>query len=136
MITKAKPPRTERHLATAWGELDYVCKKIRYWLYARRQRGRAERYLPRLERVLPDLPDNDIAILRQEALALASELKGKLGEAIAHRKREIQLMERLHGDAASRKYSPTTRTYMLRDRDENALRERRTILEALVKAQS
>ncbi len=136
MITKdAEPPRTQRHFATGWSELDYLCKKVRYWLHTRGQRNRAERYLARLERTLRGLPDDDIAILRQEGLALASELKGKLGEAIAHRKREIQLMERLQGEAASPKYAPSTRAYMLRDRDSDALRERRAILESLAKAQ-
>jgi len=92
-----------------------------------------ERFLDRLEKTLRSLPDDDIAILRQEALA--SELKGKRSAAIAHRKREIQMMERLQGEAASPKYSPSTRAYMLRDRDSDALRERRAILKSLARAQ-
>jgi hypothetical protein len=64
-------------------------------------------------------------------LALLYELEGKLSEAIAHRKREIQLMERLHGEAQSPEYADSTRAYMLRDRDADVLMERRALLEAL-----
>lgn len=129
----SKPPRTQRHFATIWGELDYLCKKIRYWLYTRREPNRARRYTARLEHVLRGLPENDTAILRQEGLALLCELKGKLGEAIAHRKREIQLMERLHGEAQSPQYTDRTRAYMLRDRDTDVLSERQAFLETLKK---
>src|SRR5947207_4721399 len=104
-----KRPITQRHFANSWSELHYLCGKIRYWLYGRGQRGKAERYLNRLERVLRRVPENDSAILRQEGLALLYELKGRLGEAIAHRKREIQLMERLHGEAESPEYADSTR---------------------------
>jgi hypothetical protein len=133
MPKKPKPPITQRTFANIWGELDYVCKKIRYWLYTRKQRARAVRYLDRLERVLRDLPESDMAIIRQEGLALLHELKGEIGESIAHRGQEIALMERLYTEAQSPKYADSTRDYMLRDRDMAALQERRAILEALKK---
>src|SRR5262245_43086771 len=129
-----KKPKTQREFANNWSELDYLCNTIRYWLYERGQKDRAEHYLSRLERVLRNLPENDSAIVRQEGLALLYELKGKLSEAIAHRKREIQLMERLHGEAKSPEYADSTRAYMLRDRDTDALMRRRTHLEGLKKA--
>ncbi|HEV2969658.1 MAG TPA: hypothetical protein VGY55_06685 [Pirellulales bacterium] len=132
MIRKLpKPPATQRRFASSWAELDYLCKKIRYWLYSRKQTASAQRYVDRLERVLRDVPDNDMAIIREEALALLSELKGSVREAIAHRTREIELMKRLHVDARSPNYSDTTMAYMLRDRDSVALQERRAILETL-----
>jgi hypothetical protein len=131
-----KPPITKRRFGNTWGELDYLCKKVRYWLYARKQRPRAERYLDRLERVLHDLPENDMAIIREEGLALLSELEGEIAKAIAHRRREIELMKRLHKEARSPKYDVSTRAYMLRDRDTNALRERCAILESLQKAKA
>jgi hypothetical protein len=109
---------------------------MRYWLYARQQRTRAKHYLDRLERVLHALPDNDMAIIRAEGLALFHELKGEIGEAIAHRRREIELIEWLHRDAQSSRYTQRTRAFMLRDRGIAALRQRRAILEALKKAKA
>jgi len=67
---KNSPPATRRSFATIWGELDYLCKKIHFWLYTRKQTRNAARYLNRLERVLREVPENDIAIVRQEGLAL------------------------------------------------------------------
>jgi hypothetical protein len=134
MVLKApKPPVTRRTFASIWGELDYLCKKLSYWLYTRDQKSRAERYLNRLKRVLRDLPENDHAIIREEGLSLLHELKGELGGAITHREREIQLMERLHREAHLPRYKDSTRAYMLRDRDKSVLQQRRKILEALEK---
>ncbi len=133
---KPKPPITSRSFADVWGELDYLCKKTHYWLHVRRNKTRAERYLDRLERVLRALPVDDMAIVRQEGLALVHELKGELGQSIPHRRREIELMERLHRDAQSPKYADTTKAYMLSDRDAAVLKERRAILEALQKART
>ena len=132
MVTRRrKPPTTQRAFMSAWGELDYLCKKARYWLYVRRQRTRARLYLHRLESVLRQLPENELAIIREEGWALVCELKNQRPQAIAHRAREIELMERLHKDAMSTRYTDATRAYMLRDRDEAALHERREILETL-----
>jgi hypothetical protein len=129
---KSIPPLTRRSFASIWDELDYLCKKIHYWLYTRKEKGRAERYLERLERALHDLPENDIAILRQEGLALLCQLKGRIGESISYRGREIELMEGLHREAQSPGYAESTRAYMLRDRDTAELQERRAILAALL----
>ena len=134
MIQKrTKPPTTRRSFVNPWGQLDYLCKKIHYWLYIRDQKLRAARYAERLERILCDLPKNDIAIIREEGLALLCELRGKIREAVAHRRREIRLTERLHEEAQSPKYTASTRAYMLRGRDSTALAERRAILEELEK---
>ena len=73
---QTKPPKTERVFATCWAELNYLCRKIRYWLYTKNQRANAERYVPRLGKVLRRLPENDLAIIREEGLALLHELKG------------------------------------------------------------
>ena len=127
-----KPPITQRHFGNIWGELAYLCRKIHFWLYTRKQKSKAVRYLDRLERVLRDLPENGLAIVRQEGLALRSELKGEIGKSIVHRRQEIELMERLHGEA--QKHDDSTRAYMLRDRDTAILRQRRAILETLKKA--
>jgi hypothetical protein len=126
-----KPPNTQRSFVNSWGELDYLCQKMRYWLYTRKQKAKAGRYLERLARVLRELPENDGAIIREEGLALLHELKGELDPAIAHREREIRLTELLHREAQFPRYAAATRSYMLRSRDLVDLQERRAILETL-----
>ncbi len=128
-----KPPTTRRKFSNIWTELDYLCRKIRFWLYTRRHKASADRYVNRLGRVLRELPKNEMAIIRAEAWALLCELKGRINQAITYRRREIELMERLHEEARYPQLAENTRTYMLRDRDSAALRERRAILEALMK---
>jgi hypothetical protein len=81
-------------------------------------------------------PENDMAIIREEGLALFHELKNDLSAAIAHREREIQLTERLHKEAQSPRYDESTRAYMLRDRGVLELKQRRAILEALKNAKA
>jgi hypothetical protein len=132
--SEPKPPPTRRTFANRWAELEYLCRKVSYWLYQRPRRARAARYASRLGQVLRQLPNDDRAILREEGLALLRELQGKLDEAVAHRSREIQLMERLHAEARSPQYSDATRAYMLGGRGTPALEERRAILEALRKS--
>ena len=133
---KPSPARTSLSTAKPWGELAYLCQRIRYWLYTRKQKARAERYADRLQKTLSNLPDNDLAIIREDGLALLSELRGKMNEAITHRKREIQLMERLQREADSPGYAASTRSYMLRGRGKSVLEKRRALLGALVKTQS
>jgi len=72
-----------------------------------------------------------MAIIREEGLALLHELKGEIGDAITHRKREIHLTERLHKEAQSPRYDDGTRAYMLRGRNTMDIRQRREILAAL-----
>jgi hypothetical protein len=122
------PPTTQRSFTSGWGELEYLCGKIRYWLYDRKDRGAARRFAGRLDQLLRSLPADELAILRQEGLALKFELNGKLKDSIAHRKREVELMERLLRDAQSAKYSDATRAYMLQSRDHSDLRRRREII--------
>ena len=90
---KLEPPMTQRSFASGWGELDYLCKKVHYWLYAGMQPVRARRFRDRLQRILDELPQNKSAIVRAEAEALLCELDGRTDDAIPHRKLEIQLME-------------------------------------------
>jgi hypothetical protein len=77
-----------------------------------------------------------MAIVREEALALLSEMKGSRGAAIKHRQREIKLMQRLHEDLRSGGYEELTKASILVGRDESALQERRAILHALKNGQS
>ncbi len=125
-----KPPTTQRRFLSAWSELEYVCSKIHYWLYTRKHQAKAARYVNRLERLLGELPENDLAIIREEGLALLNELKCDIVAAIVHREREIQLTERLHHEAKT--HDDRTRGYMLQGRKLSDLQERRKILDALL----
>src|SRR5215467_3058510 len=102
-MEKLKVPATRRVFGSNWVELDYLCKKIHYWLYLRNQRSHAQRFLQRLKRVLAKIGDDDFAIVRQEGLAQFHELKGDLGSAMFHREEEIRLTELLHKDAQTHK---------------------------------
>ena len=134
MLTiKKKPPATQRRFVHPWMELDYLRKKVRFWLYARKDKGRAVRYAKRLQRVLGQVPQDDLAIIQQEGLALLGELTGDLRGSIVHRKKEIELIERLHREARLPRYSEKTRVYMLQDLNEAALQERREILKSLMR---
>jgi hypothetical protein len=115
MMAKLTPPKT-------------------HWLHVKKKKAEAIHFKVRLGRVLHALPENHLAILRYEGLALYCELTGNLEEAISQRKREIELMQRLHGDVQSPKYSEKTKEYMMRDRDDFALKERFAILESLARA--
>ena len=129
MLTRAHmAPKTRRKFVSCWDELDYLCKKIRYWLYLEKRSDIARRYLGRLDRTLKALPKNSIAILREEGLALLYELRGEAAKAVKHRRREIDLMQQLHQEARSA--SRGTAAYMLRDRNLPDLEDRRAILKA------
>ena len=130
-IRKARTPKSRRRFQTIWSELSYLCSKIHFWLYKADNKRSALRYLARLRNVLQDLPENDVAIIREEALALLSELMGETRAAIRHRRREIKLMLQLHKEAAAPQYDESTRQYMLQGRDMRVLEERQAVLKAL-----
>lgn len=130
-----RPPQAKRSFGTIWGELDYVCKRMHYWLYGRHSLRGARRFLGRLEILVTQLPGDELAILRQEALALLHELKGHRAGAIAHRRRELELTERLHQSVrrsvAAGDYDEQMAASILLGRDERAINERRAILRGL-----
>ena len=136
MEKQAKGPSTRRRFRTAWGELQYLCDKIHYWLYTRKDKASARRYLGRLARILSELPENDRAILREEGLALLHELKGEMSAAIKHRQREIELMKELHEEVASGGYDEKMAASILVGRDRKPLQERRAILKTLEEGSS
>ena len=57
------------------------------------------------------------------------DLKGQLRKSIAHRSREIELIERLH--EVAKEHDADVAAYMLRGRGVAGLRERRGILQSL-----
>jgi hypothetical protein len=126
-----KPPRAQRRFRSIWGELVYVCKKIHYWLYIRKDKTSAHRFLSRLKRILEQLPENDMAIVRAEGLALFHELQGDRNTAIKYRQREIELIQQLHKIAEAPGCRESTRAFMLAGRDSAALQERQEIIRAL-----
>ena len=78
---------------------------------------------------MTQLPENDLAIVRQEAAALLSELKGDLDSAIEHRKKEIELTERAQKSVQESvkrgDYDAETAAWALQGRDSKALEKRR-----------
>lgn len=134
----AEPPRIKRKFHTGWGELDYLCERIHYWWYTRQDKRPAKRFLDRLERVLASLPADEMAILREEGLALLHELKSEKKAAIKHRRHEIELMERLHrsvrDSVKNGDYDAKMAASILMGRDVNALNERQAILKRLEEA--
>jgi hypothetical protein len=137
MVTSKQANSTSQMRShTGWAELDYLCKKLHYWLHVRKEKGRAKRFLPRLERVLEELPENDLAIDRAEGLALFHELKGNNGLAIKYRRREIELIEMAHKSVGESlkagHYGKSTAASILADRNLTSLAARRAILKGLI----
>jgi hypothetical protein len=129
--------RRPRGHRTVWGELALVCRRIHHWWYVRGEQTPARRYQRRLERLLRRLPQNDCAIVREEGLAWLSQLKGELNQALGHRRREVELMERLHASVQRSvergEYDRATAEAMLdfAGRGHEALGGRRAIVRAL-----
>jgi hypothetical protein len=88
-----------------------------------------------LDRILKKLPENDMAIIREEGLAWTHQLRGENAAAIKHRQREIQLIEMLQDDVRrsvdAGKYDETMAARILGGRDLAGLEERRAMLKAL-----
>jgi hypothetical protein len=100
----------------------------------------AKRSLTRLERVLKSLPDNDLAIIREEGWAWFHQIRGDTALAIKHRRQEIQLIEKLY-DSVRRSvkagdYDESMARSILADRDVADLKERQAILHALLDQQA
>jgi len=127
-----RPPKSRRKFGGVWGELAYVCRKISYWLYLREDKTSARRFQSRLEGLLEDVPKSRMAIIRAEGLALFHELRGETSRAIRHRRREINLMERLHRSVPKSVLDDQKKSdYMLGGRTTKCLQERRAMLRSL-----
>ena len=132
-MVRSSPPRTRRRFGNAWDELSYVCRKTHYWWHVRRHKANAKRYLRRLARLLKNLPRDDEggAIIRAEGNALVHEISENLELAIQFRRREIELMEKLHGIVEAESYLKDMRDSVLVDRGVGELNVRRAILRRL-----
>lgn len=135
-LSHSPEPNRLGKTGNAWGELASICRKVHAALYQKRDKTSARRYRPRLEQILSKLPKSDLAILREEGHALLHELNGETRQAIAHRRKEIRLMTRLHHSVSSSiangDYDATTGRSILAGRDLDALAERRAIVRALL----
>src|SRR4030088_1390652 len=133
----AENPPSRREIAEArlWAELARVCRTIRDSWYTTRDRISGERFVRQLDRILKRLPENDMAIVRHDALAWFHQLRGDNAAAIKHRREEIRLIELLHDDVRrhldSGKYNQRTAEYILGDRDLKNLEQRRDMLRAI-----
>ncbi|HVA51560.1 MAG TPA: hypothetical protein VNH11_34785 [Pirellulales bacterium] len=118
-----------------WRELGEVCQRVHRHLYENGNKTAARRYRRRLEKLTRELPDNDLAILREEALALLHELDDDIPEAVRHREREIELIERAHDSVResirSGRCDEGMGASILADWNQPVLDERREILRGL-----
>src|SRR5579863_4492633 len=127
-------PKAERRFVSNRHELRYVCDKVRYWLYTRKNETVATRYQDRLQRLLKTIPSRDIAIQVAEARVLLCILKAQMRREIKLRQREIELIVRLQlslkGSVKSGKMSRKTASKILNDTGYNlaGLRRRRAIV--------
>jgi hypothetical protein len=132
---ESQSPR--KKLASVWGELSTICRTVHTQLHVRGNRTGALALLGRLERILRELPRSNVAIILQEGLALYYQLRGEIGLAIEHRKKEIKLTERLQKSVrrsvSEGRYDERFAERLLRDcrRDTANLEERRAILRSL-----
>lgn len=118
-----------------WGELSALCCKLHRLLYESGNRAAARRHRLKLAGLIAALPDDEAAIIRVEAMALLDELENRKKQAIAHRRKEIMLMKRLHASVAKSveegRYDVRTAESILIERGADALRQRQGILKAL-----
>jgi hypothetical protein len=77
-----EPPPTRRKFIHAWDEIEYLYAKAAYWAHHRDMPKKAERFLPRLKRLVSRHDRNHEAILGVECMALISDLDGDLEREI------------------------------------------------------
>lgn len=134
-MKEPKVLKNSTQVGHVWLELEKICRKIQVRLYDMCDRESARRYRARLQRILAILPENDLAILREEGAALLHELRGEIAQAIKHRKKEIQLIERLHKSVGQSvengDFDGKMGESILAGRNAATLTERRAILAAL-----
>ena len=128
-------PRAKSESALIWADLGVVCQRVHHHLYEICNKTAAKRYRRRLERITHELPENDLAILKEEALALLYELADDITLAIQHRSREIELIERLRASVQNSieagQYDEKMGSSILANWDAPALKQRRAILRGL-----
>ena len=93
--------------------------------------GTARALLPRLERLLGQVPAPEEAIVGAEALALRCELREDVDGALVYRRREVELMRLLYESIRESGYDAETRSFALRGRGKDVFEERLSIIRDL-----
>lgn len=117
----------QRRHAGVSHEIGELYDKLVYWLYERQQPQRAKTYARRLQAILPKHESELGDIFAYELRSLFHESVGDTSEAIAHRKREIDLIRRLHQIGKDTAYE----SLVNRQYDYTDLRDRLIILAML-----
>jgi tetratricopeptide (TPR) repeat protein len=126
-MRKVKPPPHRRKFKTEWDEIGYLSDKLLYWLYQREDVRKARPYADRLECLLRKVDAGQESILGQECRSLIHEANGDLRKAIEHRKKETELIRRLHEISRN----TPAEDLMLRDYGYDALSDRLDLLATL-----
>jgi erythromycin esterase-like protein len=131
--------RSARFYTMLFGDLAELCQKIHDLWYVQRNPRGAKRYRGRLQELLAAVPEDDISIIRQDALAWLYQLSDETSAAIKHRRHEIKAMEQLHDHVRaavkSGRYDKGTAAFALQDRDSACLEERKAMLKTLMEEQ-
>jgi hypothetical protein len=92
----AKRPKTRHDFLSDEDELNYLSDMIRFYLQTGRKPTRpVESLLHRFHDILACVGLDNGSIMLQDHWALLHEAEGRVAQAIEHREREIELIERL-----------------------------------------
>jgi hypothetical protein len=123
-MTRTHEPQDGSDSVRRYGVLADLCRRVHDLLYVQDKSEFAEQYVPRMERILGELPSDSRAIIYWESSALVAELQGRIDEAAEFRRREIALMLELHQLVEDGKDDPS----VLVGRELACLESRRKIL--------
>ena len=91
-------------VANDWDRIRDLYNKLLHWLYAQEDVSKAQRCAHRLERLLTLADPAHETIFGQECWSLIYEASGNLQKAIEHRKKEIELIQRLQAISHNQPY--------------------------------
>jgi hypothetical protein len=91
---KSKAPPTRRKFTGPWDRIDYLYRRVLYWLYDRGRASKARAFARPLKALLKRHDREPGSIFPEECWSLVYEAEGDLAQAIAHRQDEIRLIER------------------------------------------
>jgi hypothetical protein len=102
-------------------QLAELVRRLRIKLYYDNDRISAMMVIDELHHSLSNLPVDDESIIGAESHAIFEELSGNIASAMEWRRREIELMQRLHEDIRTHDYEDSTRRALLEERGEDDL---------------
>lgn len=140
MTIHKKSSKNRLSIVKKWGKLSLLCERMRFSWYVKHDARMSKRLARNIGQVLKDLPQSRLAIIRQEALALVNEVNGDIQSAIKHRKREIELIGRLHHEVEKslqqRKTTKKMANRILGSRSARGLQKRQAIVQKLERLRS